>query len=140
MPMITINWDSCIHCGACAEICYARDVFEMNEVGPHVIHPEKCRLCGHCLAVCTTDSIDHEEILNRSAAVFAELQSKLGDYLTGQDAFPTSEELGLDIVESLIQSKDRRLNSSPTNSVAKLSAANRHPVFPGEVNSPPEPV
>ena len=48
-------------------------------------------------------SIDHEEVLNRSATVFAELQSKLGDYLTGQDAFPTSEELGLDIVESLFQ-------------------------------------
>lgn len=62
MPMITINRDSCIQCGACADICYARDVFEMKEDGPHVIHPEKCRLCGHCLAVCTTDSIDHEEI------------------------------------------------------------------------------
>ena len=49
-------------------------------------------------------SIDHEDVLNRSAVVFAELQSKLGDYLTGQDAFPTSEELGLDIVESLFQS------------------------------------
>ncbi len=48
-------------------------------------------------------SIDHEEVLNRSATVFAELQSKLGDYLTGQDAFPTSEELGLDLVESLFQ-------------------------------------
>lgn len=62
MPMITINRDSCIHCGACADICYARDVFEMKVDGPHVIHPEKCRLCGHCLAVCTTGSIDHEEI------------------------------------------------------------------------------
>ena len=49
-------------------------------------------------------TIDHEEVLNRSATVFAELQSKLGDYLTGQDAFPTSEELGLDIVESLFES------------------------------------
>lgn len=49
-------------------------------------------------------NIDHEEVLNRSAVVFAELQNKLGDYLTGQDAFPTSEELGLDIVESLFQS------------------------------------
>lgn len=60
--MITINRDSCIQCGACADICYARDVFELKEDGPHVIHPEKCRLCGHCLAVCPTDSIDHEKI------------------------------------------------------------------------------
>lgn len=62
MPVISINRDSCIQCGACADICYARDVFGMKEDGPHVIHPEKCRLCGHCLAVCTTDSINHEEI------------------------------------------------------------------------------
>ena len=60
--MITINRDTCIHCGACADICYARDVFEMKDDGPYVIHPEKCRLCGHCLAVCPPDSIDHEKI------------------------------------------------------------------------------
>jgi nitroreductase len=27
----------------------------MKEDKPHVIHPEKCRLCGHCLAVCTRE-------------------------------------------------------------------------------------
>jgi len=34
----------------------------MQEDGPVVVHPEICRLCGHCVAVCPTDSIDHEKI------------------------------------------------------------------------------
>ncbi|VEP15896.1 CheA-like two-component hybrid sensor and regulator [Hyella patelloides LEGE 07179] len=45
-------------------------------------------------------SIDRDAILDRAAAVFAQLQEIFGDYLTDQDAFPTSEELGLDVVES----------------------------------------
>ena len=35
--------------------------------------------------------------------VFAQLQEIFGDYLTDQDAFPTSEELGLDVVESFFE-------------------------------------
>ncbi|MGL5795667.1 MAG: Hpt domain-containing protein, partial [Waterburya sp.] len=48
--------------------------------------------------------IDREEILNRAAAIFAELTEIFGDYLSDQDAFPTSEELGLDVVESFFES------------------------------------
>ncbi len=62
MVNIIINKIFCIQCGACADICYARDVFEMKEDGPVVVHPEKCRLCGHCIAVCPTDSINHDKI------------------------------------------------------------------------------
>jgi nitroreductase/NAD-dependent dihydropyrimidine dehydrogenase PreA subunit len=62
MPEITIDRDSCIQCGACADICYARDVFEMKENGPVVVQPELCRLCGHCVAVCPTDAIEHGKI------------------------------------------------------------------------------
>ena len=73
-------------------------------------------------------TIDHEEVLNRSAVVFAELQSKLGDYLTGQDAFPTSAELGLDIIESLFQSViperiqelSNAINEPDSNSVGEV--------------------
>ncbi|MFX0050384.1 MAG: nitroreductase family protein [Candidatus Hodarchaeota archaeon] len=65
MIKIDIDQASCIQCGACADICYARVVFEMQENGPIVVHPEKCRLCGHCVAVCPTDSINHEKILLR---------------------------------------------------------------------------
>ena len=48
--------------------------------------------------------IDREEILNRAAGIFAELTEIFGDYLSDQDAFPTSEELGLDVVESFFES------------------------------------
>jgi ferredoxin len=34
----------------------------MKEDGPVVVHPKICRLCGHCVAVCPTDSITHEKI------------------------------------------------------------------------------
>ncbi|NIM49402.1 MAG: 4Fe-4S dicluster domain-containing protein [Gemmatimonadales bacterium] len=62
MTKIVIDLDSCAQCGACADICYAREVFEMRDGWPAVTHPDKCRLCGHCVAVCPTDSIDHENI------------------------------------------------------------------------------
>jgi two-component system, chemotaxis family, sensor histidine kinase and response regulator PixL len=48
-------------------------------------------------------TFDQEEILSRSANIFAALQDKLGDYLTDQTQIPTSVELGFDIVESLFQ-------------------------------------
>jgi two-component system, chemotaxis family, sensor histidine kinase and response regulator PixL len=47
--------------------------------------------------------IDREEILNRAAGIFAQLTEIFGDYLSDQDAFPTSEELGLDVVESFFE-------------------------------------
>ena len=47
---------------------------------------------------------DRDEILDRAAGIFAQLQDLFGDYLQGQDAFPTSEELGLDVVESFFES------------------------------------
>ncbi|MGK7915178.1 MAG: Hpt domain-containing protein [Prochloraceae cyanobacterium] len=45
-------------------------------------------------------TIDQEEILDRSAEIFVKLQDKIGEDWTEQDAFPSSEELGLDVVES----------------------------------------
>ena len=48
--------------------------------------------------------IDREEILNRAAGIFAELTEIFGDYLSDQDAFPTSEELGIDVVQSFFES------------------------------------
>ncbi len=47
---------------------------------------------------------DRDEILDRAAGIFAQLQEIFGDYLQGQDAFPTSEELGLDVIESFFES------------------------------------
>ena len=62
MPNIEINENTCIQCGACVEICYARDVFETRQSVTVVVNAKLCRLCGHCVAVCPTDSIEHEKI------------------------------------------------------------------------------
>ncbi len=48
-------------------------------------------------------TVDEEDILNKSAGVFVKLQEKIGDYWSDADAFPTSEELGLDVVESFFK-------------------------------------
>ena len=48
-------------------------------------------------------TVDEEDILNKSAGIFVELQDKIGDYWSDGDAFPTSEELGLDVVESFFK-------------------------------------
>lgn len=62
MHTIRVNQDSCSQCGACADICYARGVFEMTENGAVAAQPEICRFCGHCVAVCPTDSVVHSAL------------------------------------------------------------------------------
>ncbi|MBF2064688.1 MAG: Hpt domain-containing protein, partial [Calothrix sp. C42_A2020_038] len=51
----------------------------------------------------TKTSIDNDDILQRAALVFAQLQEKLGDAFGAEIAIPTSEELGFDIVLSIFE-------------------------------------
>ncbi|WP_416673710.1 ATP-binding protein [Egbenema bharatensis] len=51
----------------------------------------------------TGGTIDQAEILDRTATIFAQLQEKLGDCFDQQAAFPSSEELGFDIVQSIFE-------------------------------------
>ncbi|MBA3923568.1 MAG: Hpt domain-containing protein, partial [Nostocaceae cyanobacterium] len=51
----------------------------------------------------TGSSIDSDEIQQRAATVFAQLQAKMGDYLSDQMSIPTSVELGFDIVQSVFE-------------------------------------
>ncbi|MBD2770806.1 hybrid sensor histidine kinase/response regulator [Iningainema tapete] len=51
----------------------------------------------------TESSINDEEILQRAASVFAQLQEKLGGALNSEAHIPTSEELGFDIVLSIFE-------------------------------------
>jgi nitroreductase/NAD-dependent dihydropyrimidine dehydrogenase PreA subunit len=62
MPTITVHSEPCVQCGACADVCYGRDVFEMTANGAVAAHPDHCRLCGHCVAVCPVDAIEIDEI------------------------------------------------------------------------------
>jgi two-component system, chemotaxis family, sensor histidine kinase and response regulator PixL len=51
----------------------------------------------------TGEPIDHAEILDRTAVVFAQLQEKLGDYFGQETHLPTSSELGFDITQSIFE-------------------------------------
>ena len=47
------------------------------------------------------DSFDETKILNQLAVVFAQLQTKLGDFFAREAPLPTSDELGFDVVGSI---------------------------------------
>jgi two-component system, chemotaxis family, sensor histidine kinase and response regulator PixL len=51
----------------------------------------------------TKTSIDDNDLLQRAASVFAQLQDKLGDAFGAEVHIPTSEELGFDIVLSIFE-------------------------------------
>jgi two-component system, chemotaxis family, sensor histidine kinase and response regulator PixL len=51
----------------------------------------------------TGGTINQGEILDRTATIFAQLQEKLGDCFDQQAAFPSSEELGFDIIQSIFE-------------------------------------
>ncbi|MDJ0635969.1 MAG: response regulator [Xenococcaceae cyanobacterium MO_188.B29] len=47
------------------------------------------------------DSFDETKILNQLAVVFAQLQTKLGDFFAREAPLPTSDELGFDVIGSI---------------------------------------
>ncbi len=55
------------------------------------------------MAEITESKIDKEEVLERSAAVFAKLQAILGDSFGNQSHIPSSEELGFDVAQSIFE-------------------------------------
>ncbi len=70
-----------------------------------------------CLQLCLTSEItgtkiDDDELMQRAASVFAQLQEKLGDAFGAETHIPTSEELGFDIVLSIFETGvTQRINS-----------------------------
>ncbi|MGV0028794.1 Hpt domain-containing protein [Phormidesmis priestleyi] len=55
------------------------------------------------MAELTGSAIDQAEVLNRTAAIFALLQEKLGDCFAQDSYLPTSAELGFDLTQSLFE-------------------------------------
>jgi len=49
------------------------------------------------------NSIDHAQVLDQTATIFAQLQEKLGDYFDQETQIPTSEELGFDLIQSIFE-------------------------------------
>jgi nitroreductase/NAD-dependent dihydropyrimidine dehydrogenase PreA subunit len=59
VPRIEISTGACVRCGACVELCLPK-VYEQSDDGVSPARPERCFGCGHCVAACPTDAIDHE--------------------------------------------------------------------------------
>ncbi|BAZ70518.1 MAG: hybrid sensor histidine kinase/response regulator [Pelatocladus maniniholoensis HA4357-MV3] len=55
------------------------------------------------VAELTGGSVNQAEILDRTAAIFARLQEKLGDFFAQEAYLPTSAELGFDLTQSLFE-------------------------------------
>jgi chemotaxis family two-component system sensor histidine kinase/response regulator PixL len=51
----------------------------------------------------TGSSVNTAEILDRSASIFAQLESRLGACFNQEDYLPTSEELGFDVTQSMFE-------------------------------------
>jgi len=85
---IRVAADLCTGCGACIELCTGR-VFQEVDGRSQAGKPEACWLCGHCVAACPVDAIQH------------------GDYPL--DACPELNPAGLPSVEALVLAfRDRR--------------------------------
>ncbi|MEB3180483.1 MAG: hybrid sensor histidine kinase/response regulator [Nostocaceae cyanobacterium] len=54
-------------------------------------------------AALTGGQVNDREILDRTAAVFAQLQEKLGDCFSQEAELPSSEELGFDLTQSIFE-------------------------------------
>ncbi|MDY6900118.1 MAG: Hpt domain-containing protein, partial [Cyanobacteriota bacterium] len=97
-----------------------------------------------CLQLCLTSEItgtqiDDDELMQRAAAVFTDLQEKLGDAFGAEAHIPTSEELGFDIVLSIfetgvtqrIDSIDELVKNPPETSEVATFLRTQAEVFTG---------
>lgn len=58
MSLLTVNQESCIKCGLCAEVCVC-GVITMGEQGPEEKFAGGCMSCGHCVAICPKAALDN---------------------------------------------------------------------------------
>ena len=55
--MYVIN-DSCVACGACADVCPPEAIAMNDELGRYAIDGDKCVDCGTCADTCPTGAIE----------------------------------------------------------------------------------
>jgi len=64
MNLLTIDTAECKKCGICVEICPV-SVISLSDDGYPFIpedNEERCVLCGHCEAICTTSALKHNHL------------------------------------------------------------------------------
>ncbi len=71
-----------------------------SELGSLLLEGYEC-LCTPLNSTLSGISYDENLILEQTAEIFAQLQSKLGDFFGREAPLPTSEELGFDVVGSI---------------------------------------
>jgi two-component system, chemotaxis family, sensor histidine kinase and response regulator PixL len=81
---------------------YSPDVVINNELQTLLLQAYECLRLAVTAEV-TQSTVNHEELLQRAASVFAQLQEKLGDAFGADTYIPTSSELGFDIVQSIFE-------------------------------------
>ena len=59
MAEISVNFETCTGCGACAAVCNVTQVYTMQDVKAKVASARRCWECGQCVAVCQVDAIAH---------------------------------------------------------------------------------
>jgi len=67
MPIITVNKDQCIRCGACSESCPVSLILNQEDNGyPYIpeANEKRCIHCGHCSTVCPTGALMHRYLLD----------------------------------------------------------------------------
>lgn len=57
MDLINVNYEKCVKCGFCVNVCPG-GVLGMSSNGPEAI-TRACIRCGHCVAVCPEDAFDN---------------------------------------------------------------------------------
>lgn len=83
-PSIAIQKDTCSECQLCVKVCPTR-IFRYceNELAKITTgHREECVLCGQCLCVCPTGSIDHSGFVKDNFR-----KAKITEPVTSEEAF-----------------------------------------------------
>jgi len=61
MNWVSIDKEKCSECGLCAIRCPRCFIFQENSITAHA-DPDNCILCGHCIAICPTNAINHSQL------------------------------------------------------------------------------
>lgn len=62
MYKFLINYEKCIGCGICAEVCKTAKVYKLVDGKASAVFKEKCWECGQCIAACPKAAIKYNTI------------------------------------------------------------------------------